>query len=168
MEAGASLNAYQGMRHFLQGRLKILVKSRCAVVVFSMVAMLGAGTQMQFAYAESELVKSEISTKTGSIKPSYVRAKVLKGRVLKKSDKKGMSEISVQLLDAGGIVMDVVTTDKDGNYNLDLGVLEDSELAALPTFSVEVTTKSKKVRKKLGTGLTLNIDVLSYKDILIP
>ncbi len=168
MEAGTSLDAYQRMRHSLQGRLKILVKSRCAVVVFSMVAMLGAGTQMQFSYAESELVKSEINPKTGSIKPSYVRAKVLKGRVLKKSDKKGMSEISVQLLDAGGIVMDVVTTDKDGNYNLDLGVLEDSELAALPTFYVEATTKNRKVRKKLGRGLTLNIDVLRYKDILMP
>lgn len=93
----------------------------------------------------------------------------IQGRVLRKSNGKGLVDAAVRLLDPDGVLMDATKTDTKGFFTIDLSVLEDDELAQINLFIVEVTNKQ---------GVTLQIkikdkgkrasNILKLSDITVP
>lgn len=97
--------------------------------------------------------------------PGYVNATELTGRVVRS----GIPDVTVNLLGPDNVGMDVTATNRDGLYTIDLGVLEDKELANLAGFSLQVEEKGKsKKRIRLGDGLNLKGTVIWFKDIKLP
>ncbi len=101
--------------------------------------------------------------------PAYVNATELTGRVVRTGSGTGIGDATVHLIGPDNVGMDVTSTNKDGSYTIDLGVLEDKELINLGAFFLEAAVKGKfKKRIGLGNGLRLEGTVLRFKDIRLP
>lgn len=88
----------------------------------------------------------------------------LKGKVVSPNGKP-VSGAQVQLLSPKKTMMDVTVTGKDGKFTLDLGVLEDEEMAILDKFKVVVSKKGKKTEKGLNSGATSADGVVNVENI---
>ncbi len=101
--------------------------------------------------------------------PAYVNATELTGRVVRTGSGTGIADATVHLLGPDNVGMDIASTNKDGSYTIDLGVLEDKELANLGAFSLEAIVNGKyKKRIRLGRGLKLDGTVIRFRDIRLP
>jgi len=88
----------------------------------------------------------------------------LKGKVVSPNGKP-VSGAQVQLLSPKKTMMDVTVTGKDGKFTLDLGVLEDEEMAILDKFKVVVSRKGAKTEKGLNSGVTSADGVVNVENI---
>lgn len=88
----------------------------------------------------------------------------LKGKVVS-ANGKPVSGAQVQLLSPRKTMMDVTVTGKDGKFTLDLGVLEDEEMAILDKFKVVVSKKDRKTEKGLNSGASSADGVVSVENI---
>ena len=88
----------------------------------------------------------------------------LQGRVVDDSGSP-VAGAQVQLVSPAKTMMDVTVTGRDGKFTLDLGVLEDKEMARLDKFFIVVNKKGKKVRKGIGGGATSANGIVSVDNI---
>lgn len=91
----------------------------------------------------------------------------LKGKVVNSSGKP-VSGAQVQLLSPAKTMMDVTTSGNDGRFTIDLGVLEEEEMAKLTEFSLVISKKGKQVKKVLDSGATSANGVISVETIELP
>jgi len=88
----------------------------------------------------------------------------LKGKVID-SGGAPVAGAQVQLLSPKKTMMDVTVTGKDGKFTLDLGVLDEKEMARLDKFVIVVNKKGKKTQKGLESGATSANGVVSVENI---
>lgn len=99
----------------------------------------------------------------------YLKAKELTGRVVRSGSGYGIPNVTVQLLGPDYVGMDVTSTNKEGRYTIDLGVLEDSELANLRSFYIQTEENGKPVKRiKLDSGLKLNGTTIRSSVVKLP
>ena len=72
----------------------------------------------------------------------------LTGRVINDNGKP-VAGAQVQLLDPKKTMMDVTVSAADGRFNIDLGVLEEEEMAKLRKFTLQITVKGSKLSHRL-------------------
>ncbi len=93
----------------------------------------------------------------------------MEGRVLSQKTRQPVAGITVSLVDAEKVVMDVTTTDRDGNFNIELDVLDDSGLEAIRLLYLKFERKNGKAYlvpvKKLIKSFTRTVEL---QDILLP
>lgn len=104
---------------------------------------------------------------TGETVAASLRGDTLKGKVTNPGGNP-VSGAQVQLLSPAKTMMDVTTTGKDGKFTLDLGVLEDDEMARLEKFFIVVSKKGKKVKKGLDSGTSSANGVVNVENIEFP
>jgi len=100
-------------------------------------------------------VKNAVASLSGS---------TLQGKVID-SGGSPVAGAQVQLLSPSKTMMDVTVTGKDGKFTLDLGVLEDKEMAKLDKFFIVVNKKGKKVKKGLDSGASSANGIVSVENI---
>ena len=88
----------------------------------------------------------------------------LKGKVVEPGGAP-VAGAQVQLLSPAKTMMDVTVTGKDGKFTLDLGVLDEKEMASLEKFVIVVNKKGKKVKKGLESGATSANGVVNVENI---
>ena len=88
----------------------------------------------------------------------------LKGKVVEPGGAP-VAGAQVQLLSPAKTMMDVTVTGKDGKFTLDLGVLDEKEMARLEKFVIVVNKKGKKVKKGLESGATSANGVVNVENI---
>ena len=93
----------------------------------------------------------------------------MEGRVLSQKTRQPVAGITVSLVDAEKVVMDVTTTDRDGNFNIELDVLDDTDLEAIRLLYLKFERKNGKAYlvpvKKLIKSFTRTVEL---QDILLP
>ena len=105
----------------------------------------------------------------GGIAVAAPDASELTGRIVSSSGSRGISGISVKLLDREGTVMDVVETGKNGEYVLDLGVLDSVTPTSVKALYLEIKSKSgRKSRAKVADVINAYSDIVTIKNIIAP
>jgi len=72
----------------------------------------------------------------------------LTGRIVD-GNGKPVAKAQIQLIDPKKTMMDVTTSAGDGRFSLDLGVLEEEEMANLRKFTLQIAVKGKKHSRSL-------------------
>jgi len=106
-------------------------------------------------------------TSSDAVAAGLLKGDSLKGKVISSSGKP-IAGAQVQLISPAKTMMDVTTSGNDGKFTIDLGVLEDEEMAKLAEFSLVVSKKGKKVKKSLNSGATSVDGVVSVEAIELP
>lgn len=71
----------------------------------------------------------------------------------------------VQLLSPASVMMDVTTTGADGKFTLDLGVLEEEEMAKLESFRIAISINGRNTEKILSSGASSANGVVKVDNI---
>lgn len=96
-------------------------------------------------------------------------ASSMTGRIVSSSGNRGISGVSVMLLDKDGVVMDVVETGKNGDYRLDLGVLDSVTPATVKALYLQIESKSgRKSKAKVADVINSFSDIVTIKNIISP
>lgn len=74
----------------------------------------------------------------------------------------------VSLVDTEGVILEFAITDDSGNFRLDLGVLDKTELAALPSFFIRVEKDDLKSQKPLGELAQTNDEIFKLPPFRFP
>lgn len=78
---------------------------------------------------------------------------------------KPVSGAQVQLLSPASTMMDVTTTGADGKFTLDLGVLEQEEMAKLESFRITISSGNRKTEKVLNSGTSSADGIVRVENI---
>ncbi|HEB59773.1 MAG TPA: hypothetical protein ENJ01_11155 [Gammaproteobacteria bacterium] len=135
--------------------LKVLLPWLFAMVFASVVPAVSAETRV----IQAQLLLAQI----------YAGADNMEGRVLSQKTGQPLAGVSVSLVDADSVVMDVTTTDKEGNFNIELDVLDDSGLEAIRLLYLKFERKNGKAYlipvKKLIKSFTRTV---LLQDVSLP
>ena len=98
-----------------------------------------------------------------------VDASEMTGRIVSSNGSRGITGVSVSLVDKEGTVMDVVETGKDGVYVLDLGVLDNSTPDVVGSLYLKIESKSgRRSRAKIKNVIHTFTDTVTIKSIVAP
>jgi len=119
---------------------------------------------LMLVFLLGSLPVSPLAVLTSPATYAALKGDSLKGKVVSPNGKP-VSGAQVQLLSPKKTMMDVTVTGKDGKYTLDLGVLEDEEMAILDKFKVVVSKKGRTTEKGLNSGATSADGVVNVENI---
>ncbi len=97
------------------------------------------------------------------------RAEFIEGRVIDKRTGVALATVEVRLVDSENTMMDLVETDSDGNYRLDLGVLDVDEYQNIKAFFIRVDDKNgRNALYNVGRGMVRRGSIIQYPLIALP
>ena len=157
---------------FLQGLL--LISALSVVPVYAEYSLppeltnlgLGAGS------ASDRLLGSVPATANGDrvvLAQSGPQPEKIKGRVLNALHNKVVPGAAVSLLDNNGILLDATKTNAEGDFIIDLSVLDAEELSQLMRYSLEITTQTGSKFSVTIQNKALNkTGIIQLSDIVAP
>lgn len=91
---------------------------------------------------------------------------IIKGRIIN-THGQGIPGIEIKLVDRENTMMDVTRSGPGGYYVIDLGTLEDEELASLRGFSLVAGNKGDYITRKPLAGSNKGKDGIDYQAIVM-
>lgn len=90
----------------------------------------------------------------------------LKGQIITDQSK---ADIKIRMLDGDGVMLDVVKTDNDGHFNLDLSVMDSSTLKEVAKLTLNISDKSNNSKVvKVSEYISGFAQTVTLKPIIFP